>query len=102
MLASSSKEFKRVSLGASSSTEAAIDAVRQEAEAEAAAVEAAADTKNNNTSNTIMSADNGLLPLGWIAHTDPDGRTYYHNQNTGKSVWGRPTEAAAPGSQLLV
>ncbi len=27
------------------------------------------------------------VPLGWSVHTTPEGSTYYHNMNTGVSVW---------------
>ena len=31
----------------------------------------------------------------WTAHTAPDGRTYYYNKETKKSVWVKPPDFEA-------
>ena len=34
-------------------------------------------------------------PLPWEAHRDDAGRPYYHNRETGESVWTLPDELLA-------
>ena len=44
------------------------------------------------------SAPGGQLAPGWTEHTAPDGRKYFFNKSSGKSVWEKPLAepAAAP------
>jgi len=36
------------------------------------------------------AAATGQLAPGWTEHTAPDGRKYYYNKATGKSLWDKP------------
>ena len=40
-------------------------------------------------------AAGGQLAPGWTEHTAPDGRKYWHNKASGKSVWEKPLADAA-------
>ena len=38
----------------------------------------------------------------WTAHTAPDGRTYYYNRETKKSVWSKPPDFDTPAAAAEV
>ena len=43
-----------------------------------------------------------LLPPGWTAHvseTSEPGKTYYYHEETGETVWNKPTVETEPGSE---
>jgi len=50
-----------------------------------------------------VSNDSASLPPGWTAHvsesSDP-GKTYYHNAETGETVWEKPTAASSEEDPL--
>ena len=37
----------------------------------------------------------GQMAPGWTEHTAPDGRKYYFNKASGKSVWEKPLADSA-------
>ena len=56
-----------------------------------------------DAANGADGADGGLgaevdppLPEGWAAYQTHTGRTYYYHKVSKKTMWRRPTEAAAP------
>lgn len=50
----------------------------------------------NSSKAQLPKTSDATLPVGWIESRDPtSGALYYYNGSTGKSQWGRPTEAPA-------
>ena len=46
-----------------------------------------------------VASDDDDLPSGWVRHADGDGGYFYHNDETGETVWDKPVseESLPPG-----
>ena len=54
-------------------------------------MDAAADTDLLWIAQQALSAE---LPAGWTEHKDPmSGEPYFHNENTGETVWEHPSDS---------
>merc|ERR1712000_663651 len=55
-------------------------------------------TASSTTSGTSSTSSSGSQ---WTEHTTPEGKKYYHNKLTKKSVWEKPVELKTPQELLL-
>jgi hypothetical protein len=62
--------------------------------------EACATEPGSEGGDEAVDADQTALPIGWTAHTNPVGDTYYWNATTGDQQWERPSSSSAGRKRL--